>query len=286
MTDYSFIIFSGVAVIFLTISVLLIVSLSFFLIGIVLRRGACDTLKNPSDDPLFEYVDRFIDLNQYLYPQQMQSAKQRKGNVGKSPIIAKQSLPPFRISEVIEACHQNGSIYEVLRLKSIVSMDEIRNYPQTYGINEKLNKLVQDMEITPGVEIVNDKTLTELTRLAESELGNFNADLFTDNLQGKITMYSFAELADQLEVAANSFTAQNELRARLLNQALMLRTYQSTLVDPMTKNTNELIHLAMSLENNLKFNSSSFVNAMKAFKKEILEAQNFLNTNGTHVRYY
>ena len=270
--------------IFLTISVLLIVSLAFFLVGVIFRRAACDTLKNPADDPLFAYVDSFIDLNQVLYPQQIQATKQRKGNAGKSPIVTKQTLPPFRISEVIEACHQNESIYQVLRLQSLVSMDDIRAYPKTYGINEKLDNLVSEMTVTSDVVIVNDQTQEELKRLSNSELKNFNADLFTDNLQGKITMYSLTGLATRLESAANSFSAQNEHRARLLNQALMLRTYQSTLVDPMTKNTNELVEMAQSLENNLKFESSSFEAAMAEFLKEILEAEAFLKENGTLVR--
>lgn len=272
--------------IFLTVSVLLIVSLAFFLVGIILRRGACDTFKNPANDPLFAYIDNFIDLNQVLYPQQIQSTKQRKGNAGKSPIVTKQTLPPFRISEVIEACHQNGSIYEVLRLQSLVSMDDIRAFPKTYGINEKLDNLVSEMTVTPDVEIVNDKTLEELDKLSKSALGTFNADLFTENLQGKITMYSLTGLATRLEVAANSFSAQNEYRARLLNQALMLRTYQSTLVDPMTKNTNELVEMSQSLENNLKFESTSFDRAMTEFKREILQAEAFLKTNGTLVSMF
>lgn len=72
-----------------------------------------------------------------------------------------------------------------------------------------------------------------------------------------------------------------EVRTSLRNQALHLRSYQENLVTPMTVQTKEMIELANNLENSLKFNSSSFNEALKNFKDEIREAQRFINEEGT-----
>lgn len=73
----------------------------------------------------------------------------------------------------------------------------------------------------------------------------------------------------------------SEVRTSLRNQALHLKTYQENLVAPMTEQTREILDLAHSLEKNLKFNRSSFEEALRIFLKEIKDAQNFINKEGT-----
>lgn len=73
----------------------------------------------------------------------------------------------------------------------------------------------------------------------------------------------------------------SDVRTSLRNQALHLKSYQDNLVGPMTEQTKEILQLAHNLEDNLKFNRSSFEEALRAFLKEIKDAQNFINKEGT-----
>lgn len=67
----------------------------------------------------------------------------------------------------------------------------------------------------------------------------------------------------------------------LKNQALHLRTYQENLVTPMTEQTKEILILANRLNENLKFNRTSFQEALEEFITFIREAQDFINKEGT-----
>lgn len=72
-----------------------------------------------------------------------------------------------------------------------------------------------------------------------------------------------------------------DVRTSLRNQALHLRSYQENLVAPMTAQTIEMRQLAQQLDETLKFNRSSFEEAMKALREEIANAEEFIAVNGT-----
>lgn len=60
-----------------------------------------------------------------------------------------------------------------------------------------------------------------------------------------------------------------------------MRTYQENLVTPMTEQTKEILMLANRLNENLKFNRTSFQEALEEFITDIRKAQDFINKNGT-----
>lgn len=98
----------GVAVIFLTVSCLMVLSLALFVIGVVARRGVCDPLNDPQNDQIFtEYIDEVIDL--YDFFPQKGAANSRNSR----PRVTAKTSEPLRLSEVIAACHENKTIYEV-----------------------------------------------------------------------------------------------------------------------------------------------------------------------------
>jgi prominin 1 len=99
----------AVAVIFLLTSVIIVITLAHFLVGLVVRRAVCDPLKNPGDDQLFGYVDKFINLNEYLNPTNFN----RNSRIGRNRELVNADNTPLTISQVIESCHANETIYKV-----------------------------------------------------------------------------------------------------------------------------------------------------------------------------
>lgn len=81
------------------------------------------------------------------------------------------------------------------------------------------------------------------------------------------------------KISSNS--EYSDIRTILKNQALHLRAYQDQLVTPMTDQTKEMLTLSRRLEENLKFNRSSFKVALDEFIREIKFAQDFINKEGT-----
>lgn len=92
------------------------------------------------------------------------------------------------------------------------------------------------------------------------------------------------EIAQKLRETAARISSNSEysdIVSSLKIQALHLRTYQENFVTPMTEQTKEMLQLSQRLEENLKFNRSSFEVALNDFINEIKYAQNFINKEGT-----
>lgn len=103
-------------------------------------------------------------------------------------------------------------------------------------------------------------------------------------LNEEITKRNLGTIAQKLTDTATKISSNPEysdIRTILNNQALHLRTYQDYLVTPMTEQTKEMLTLSRRLEENLRFNRSSFEVALRDFIKEIKYAQDFINKEGT-----
>lgn len=188
------------------------------------------------------------------------------------------------MSEVIVACHNNESMYNVLHLKNYFNIEDIKDYPEKYQIDVKLQQLIDSIELQNDIKILTPEAIQAINQLKQSELNDFAAYKFKDNLNENVTRYDLNVIANRLTEVAESIHGSGEMsdvRASLNNQALHLKTYQDNLVAPMTKQTNEMIELANNLEKMLLFNRSSFQEAMNEFEKEIQAAEEFINKNGT-----
>lgn len=267
----------GVAIIFLTFSVMLAFTLVSFLAGSLFRRGVCDSLKKPHDSQVITYIDAYFNVNKHYERIGTQSARSKWKLQGPN-----RQLDPIRIADVIESCRGNNSIYEVLKLSNFYDIQEIRQFPEDYGIIRELNALKEKIEIGQ-VKILNEQAKKDIEILRDSRLNDFEAYKFVDHLTDNITLNNLNDIADRLRSVAKKAPPgkdMNEIKVNLMNQALHLSTYQSNLVDPMVRYTKELVNLSTTLESNLKFGHDSFAVAIDDFLTEIQQAETYINANG------
>lgn len=251
-----------------------------------MRRGACDPLKDPEHDQIFtSYIDKFIDVNRFVFPRGNQKIpaalhshqphhqqQQQQGENDKKE--------PLRISEVIADCHRNKSIFDVFRVQNHVNISQIEDLPRHYGIDAKLKELANSVAINSQIKILSDDARREIRALAKSELNNFEAYKYIDNLTLNITRFNLTHLADQLKIASTRL-AKSEIRSKIEIQELHLRGYQSNLVEPLINGTNKLLELAKSLETKLNFKQTSFEKAILNLMTEIEKAEAFINEEGS-----
>ncbi|XP_061501156.1 prominin-like protein isoform X2 [Anopheles gambiae] len=270
-----FLIFS-VAIIFLTFSVILAVALASFLVGTLTRRAACDSLRDPANDQIINYLDQFVDLNRLYADLRAQAERSR------TKLQVSEQVEPVHIGEVIVACQQNETIYKVLKLNNFIDIRTIRDFPEHYGITRELAALKEKIKIQ-SVQILTPEATEDIRALQESKLNDFDVDKFTDNLTFNITEYNLNEIADKLREVANrvpSGKEMNDIKVNLKNQALHLSSYQTNLVDPMIASTNELIKLSTTLDTSLKFGEKSFSAAIDKFLTQIKDAEEYINKYG------
>uniref|UniRef100_A0A182WKT3 Prominin-like protein n=1 Tax=Anopheles minimus TaxID=112268 RepID=A0A182WKT3_9DIPT len=270
-----FLIFA-VAIIFLTFSVILLEVLVYFAVGTQTRRVVCDSLRDPANDQIIDYIDRFVNINRLYTELRAQAERSR------TKLQVSENMEELHIGQLIEACQQNGSIYKVLKLNNFVDIDTIRDFPEQYGITRELNALTLKIKINP-VEILTPEATEDIKALQASKLNDFDVDKFTDNLTYNITEYNLNEIAQKLRDVADRVPPgkeMNDIKVNLKNQALHLSSYQTNLVDPMIVSTNELIRLSTTLDSSLKFGEKSFSDAIDKFLTQIKEAENYINKHG------
>lgn len=241
-----------------------------------MRRGVCDPLRDPENDQIVtSYLDKFIDVNKFVFP------KGRKVPLQTNEKSDTKDLMPLRISQIIGECHRNNSIFKVFGVESHINISQIEEFPKTYGIDVKLNELADNVAINSQVKILSDDARREIRQLSKSQLNNFQAYKYVDNLTQNITHFDLISLADRLKVASTRLSTSSEIKTKIDVQELHLRTYQKNLVDPLLNGTNRLLSLAKSLDEKLHFKQTTFEKAIMKLIQEIDEAERFINEQGT-----
>lgn len=131
---------------------------------------------DPTNDQIFKIVDNHIDLNTFLQSQEQPFARTRNEKK------LTRDLEPFRVSQLIDSCHKNNSIYNVLRLDVIFNIDDIGNFTETYGISAKLDDLLTTLKFNTDQKVWSTQAEEGLNNLAVSELKNFDVDKYLDNV--------------------------------------------------------------------------------------------------------
>ncbi|XP_054732946.1 prominin-like protein isoform X1 [Anastrepha obliqua] len=262
----------AVALIFLFISLVALVALVHFLIGLIAYRGLCLPLKDPQNDEIFAQLDNSIDLNDVLYP------PKQKGK------LTSGGLPPLRISHVITACQRNQTIYEVLHIHNRIDIHEINDYPAQYKINQTLDDLVDGISFDDSdVMILSPEDKQRILSLSESALKNFDSAQYIDNLNDTITKHSLTEIAQELRQTAKKIDSSDDMKdvqVSLRNQALHLETYEQNWVIPMKNQSVELIRLANDLDHSLRYKDRPFHESIPLLVNEIERAQTFFRVEG------
>lgn len=224
---------------------------------------------------MFSQIDKFIDINKIFFAEAQRSAFRHHKIDGEA-----RQMEPLRISQVIAACHRNESIFKVLQLNNIINISQINDFPKRYGIDEKLKELADNVAVNTRVRILSENARAEIEGLAQSELNQFAAYKYVDNLVDNITKYNLNDLADRLKVATSK-VPNKDIVATLELQQLHLRTYQKDIVDPMVNGSRRLLMLSKKLDELLHFKQTSFEEAIRMLVREIDDAENFLNEQGT-----
>lgn len=135
---------------------LAVVTIVYFVIGILSQKVICESFRNPADSQLLEVADTLLDLN-------------------------KTAGVDAHISTILMNCHKNQSIYNVFNLKSIFDLDKVDDYLEEYSIQDKLNELANTIDVNlSGIEILDQTAKDRLTELGASGIGNIEFHRFTN----------------------------------------------------------------------------------------------------------
>ncbi len=192
---------------FLFSFVLLVVATAQFLVGSIVDKVVCDSLKRPNDSDVFRLLDqRFV---QPLLEDQ-------------KPHERWTAIP---VSEIIDNCHRNLTIYEILGVEKVYDVTELRNWRESYGISdiENLKRKIRLGDLR-NIQILSPEAEAELRELAKSQISDLNFSQYTRLLQEKITSIDLGTFTGRLRQVRERLTREEVLLVggAINNEALFL----------------------------------------------------------------
>lgn len=142
----------GVAVMFLFSIILMLLTLVYFLSGVIVQRLACDTLRNPNDSRVFMLIDQSLNLT---------------------------SMLNAKLGSVIQSCHGNQSAYTVFHLETKLNMSELDSYIHKFDINGKMEEIEHLINIG-NIDILSNDTKKHIEELKNSGIDDLHLSQFTN----------------------------------------------------------------------------------------------------------
>ena len=173
---------AGVYLTFLFSLVLLALTTALFLVGSTAEKVACEALHHPDNSELFKVLDqKFI---QPRIQSQYSSAKH------------------LSLRHIMSSCHHNETLYNLLDLKSIYNVEELKNWKNDYGIGDDISSLKNKIRLDDnlrGIEILTPQAKKDLLQLAHSEISDLKVSQYTKLMQEQITQLDLDVFVQKLK---------------------------------------------------------------------------------------
>lgn len=159
---------------FFTAFFLAVVTIVYFIVGILSQKVVCESFRNPANSQLLEVADTLLDLN-------------------------KTAGVNANIREILMNCHKNHSIYNVFNLTSVFDINKVDDYLEEYSIQDKLNELAGTIDVNlSGIKILDQEAKDRLMELGASGIDNIEFYRFTNVVSNKLHFNVFFFLLKSL----------------------------------------------------------------------------------------
>lgn len=253
---------------FLFSFVLLVVATGQFLVGSTVDKVVCDALRHPNDSDVFQLID------QRLVQPVLEGQKPHE------------DWSAVSVSELIENCHRNMTIYEILQVENIYNVKELKRWREQYGIGDFIDNLKRKIRLDDlrGIQILSPEAEKELQDLAQSDISDLNFSQYTELLKERITEIDLAKFTSRLRQVRERLSRN---QARLVgpaidNEALFLDQMQRVVMD-MKLAMRDLDNSVKALEKEAKHTKPNLREALRGLIKQATKATKFLREEGPQL---
>jgi len=262
---------SGVYFTFLFSFVLLTLTTAHFLLGGVLEKMVCESLRDPGESDLFTQIDA-----QFIKPK-LNSALQEIGN----------SQVEFITAELIEQCHQNSTLYNILQLENLYNISKLSDWRKSYGIGDYIENLKNKIQLEElkHITLLSPETSDDLRELANSKISDMNFTKFTTLLEKEFTKIDLKTFINRLKTLRNQvyeFDSTRAIAPKLENEALWLESMDKV-VDELKTTVKDLSETVRELERESKFNHTSMREAINSLLSQATRATEMIQNDGPEL---
>ncbi|KRG05594.1 uncharacterized protein Dmoj_GI12721, isoform E [Drosophila mojavensis] len=248
--------------IFCVFSVIVMVGLTYFVLGVVSYQGACAPLRDQESNALFRQLNSLIDLNRSLPKSEHKSTK------------------PLRISNVIKACQADHSIFKLLQDNDLYDIDNLVRV-----------KVISDTPSVPillanldNFTILTEKDKRDLELLRNSNLSSYHSKVFTEHMCNQLTPVDLPTIANQLKEFRTSLWTQwgiyDWARTSLYNEAYNLQRYHDEFVEKIKTIISKMTEKLLRIDELILYNGNAFGESIKQLHESTERSEIFLRDHG------
>ncbi|CAG9827139.1 unnamed protein product [Diabrotica balteata] len=251
---------TAVVLIFIITVVICIMALVMSVGGLAADRIICYSLRNPDKSTIINVIDKYIQEN-----------------------IKDTQEFSFNITNILNKCYQNQSIYQVLNLKSKFDIDEtISQFDINATITEIVNKVGNKIDEITDFNFLDSTTKAELEKLT-----NVNINILLNDFKSLQDMFNqtiidvdLDNLVKTLNTMADTLKNEKpELATTITEQAQEVENYNKKQLKPFIEKVNTILATTDKLQNDLKMDSMNFPEAIKTFINQVEKAQENFKDN-------
>jgi prominin 1 len=236
---------------------------------------------NPNNSEIFQLVDKKVIQPLMQNQFEHQSSEKRRDKVS-SPIET--ALKDLSLTEVINRCHQNETMYKILRMDSIYNVEELRDWKTTYNVGSYLSNLknkIRSDDIN-NIQILSPQAQRNLEELAQSQISDLNFTQYTHLIQEQITSIELGSFTARLNQIRDRLPPGSQASTLIANEALYLKGMEALVVE-MKLATKQLQKKISELEKDAKFDQSTMRETLRALIQQASKATRELKVGGTQL---
>lgn len=280
----------GMTLFFLSFTIILSLSTISFIFGGLNDRSLCFYLKNVSEPQ----------SRKMMHLLQMEMENEFSSDTGQQDSYELKQmfeyLKKIDIIDIIDRCHQNKSLFNVLNLSidqkirvaksdqettTSFNLSEILTFKEKNNIQKYLNSLLNRLNINPtNVVLLSEEGKELLQVLKETPLETLNFSGFANSIKHSITPIDLELLSKKLENESYRLPEYEiENIAKLRNIVLDLRSSKE-LINIIAQKIENLTKNAERIELKSHFNGKSLRETLDILLKQANNAQQFINQKG------
>ncbi|XP_017000858.2 prominin-like protein [Drosophila takahashii] len=254
----------AIILLFCILSFIFLVGLFYFLLGVVIYEGACAPLRDMSNNTIFRTMEPTVDL--------MQAMPRGDGMV----------TPPLKVSTAIQACREDESIFNYLRVNGIYDVDDLIRV-QIINNDVSAHKQVFRGDLSTVTLLETDEKAL-LNDMRNEKLADYHSTLYSKILCNQFAPQNLRTLAERYDDLSETLS-YNSFKEAVINfkiQSLHIKAYVKHFESKLQSNYAEITSLLSRIDKMILYENYNFATSIHILLQAVANSEDFIQQRGVH----
>ncbi|EDW93857.1 prominin-like protein isoform X1 [Drosophila yakuba] len=256
----------AILLIFCVFSIIALVGLFYFMLGMVTYQGACAPLRDQENNTIFRQLDASIDLNHFLPASES----------------TKEMMQPLKMSSAIKACRANQTIFDMMRQHKIYDINDLTRIKVMTHAQENTDSIKVFDEDLSTVVLLTQEERDELNAARDSKLAKYHSSLYLPSLCTQFTPMNLNALSEQLYKLSNDleYPAYGWAKVSFWNEGLNTKAFYRNFVPKLTSLVEKMKANLKKIDELISYENNDFTNTIKILTATAINSEQFIQKRG------